>query len=85
MQLDGPSVSVGTRVFAAGNALDLGNETFRRQALIWYVLRTAIDRLQQEDSWFEMNRKITAIYPAHVISGTSYANGLTRMIYLHQG
>ena len=32
-----------------------------------------------------MNRKIAAIYPAHVITGTSYANGLTRMIYLHQG
>jgi len=84
-QLEGPSVSVGTRVFAAGNALDLGNATFRRQALIWYVLRTAIDRLEQEDPWFAMNRKIAAIYPAHVISGTSYANGLTRMIYLHQG
>ena len=85
VQLEGPTVQVGTRVFAAGAALDLGNETFRRQALIWYVLRTAIDRLEQEDSWFVMKSKMAAIYPAHVITGTSYTNGLTRMIYLHQG
>jgi hypothetical protein len=85
VQLEGPTVQVGTRVFAAGGALDLGNETFRRQALIWYVLRTAIDRLEQEDSWFAMKSKMAAIYPAHVITGTSYTNGLTRMIYLHQG
>ena len=65
-QLEGPAVSIGTRVFAAGGAQDLGNETFRRQALIWYVLRTAIDRLEAEDAWFAMNRKIAAIYPAHV-------------------
>ncbi len=84
-QLEGPAVSVGTRVFAAGGGYDLGNETFRRQALVWYVLRTVIDRLVQEDAWFAMKRKIAAIYPAHVVSGTSYANGLTRMIYLHQG
>jgi len=84
-QLEGPEVSIGTRVFAPGQAHDLGDETFRRQALIWYVLRTAIDRLEQEDPWFAMNRKVAAIYPAHVVSGTSYANGLTRMIYLHQG
>jgi hypothetical protein len=85
VQLAGPTVTVGTRVFKAGNALDLGNATYRRQALIWYVLRTAIDRLESEDDWFAMNGKIAAIYPAHVVTGTSYANGLTRMIYLHQG
>ena len=84
VQLDGPAVPVGTRVFAAGSGQDLGNETFRRQALIWYVLRTTIDRLEAEDPWFAMNGKIAAIYPAHAIGGTSYANGLTRMIYLHQ-
>jgi hypothetical protein len=32
-----------------------------------------------------MKRKIAAIYPAHAVGGTSYANGVTRMIYLHQG
>ncbi len=84
-QLEGPNVAVGTRRFASGGGWDLGNETFRRQALIWYVLRTTIDRLVAEDSWFAIGHKIAAIYPAHAIGGTSYANGLTRMIYLHQG
>ena len=46
-QLEGPAVPVGTRVFASGGALDLGNSTSRRQALIWYVLRTTIDRLER--------------------------------------
>ena len=84
-QLEGPSVSIGTRIFAAGGAHDLGNETFRRQALIWYVLRSAIDRLEREDAWFAMNRKIAAIYPAHLVGGAAYANGLTRMVYLNAG
>ena len=84
-QMEGPAVAIGTRTFGGGSAWDLGSETFRRQGLVWYVLRSAIDRLVAEDSWFAMKRKIAAIYPAHAIGGTSYANGLTRMIYLHQG
>jgi hypothetical protein len=83
-KLEGPAVSMGTRVFAAGGGEDLGNETFRRQALVWYVLRSAIDRLEAEDAWFALKGKVTAIYPAHVVTGASYANGLTRMIYLHK-
>ncbi len=70
-QREGPAVSVGTRVFASGQPLDLGNSTFRRQALIWYVLRTAIDRLEDEDSWFSVNREIKAIYPANTFLSTS--------------
>lgn len=38
-QLQGPAVPIGTCVFAAGGAEDLGSENFRRQALIWYVMR----------------------------------------------
>ena len=66
-QRDGPAVSVGTRVFASGQSLDLGNATFRRQALIWYVLRSAIDRLEAEDPWFGMQTEIRAIYPANSV------------------
>ena len=51
-QREGPAVSVGTRVFASGQSLELGDPIFRRQALIWYVLRAAIDRLEDEDPWF---------------------------------
>ena len=82
-QREGPAVPVGTRVFASGQSLDLGNATFRRQALIWYVLRSAIDRLEAEDPWFGMQTEIRAIYPANSVASTSY-NGSDRM-YLHQG
>jgi hypothetical protein len=84
-QREGPAVPVGTRVFAAGGSYDLGNETFRRQALIWYVLRMALDRLEAEDPWFALKGRFAAIYPAHPIGGTSYTNGLTRMLYLNAG
>ena len=49
------------------------------------MLRTAIDRLERRRPLVRDNGKIAAIYPAHAIGGTSYSNGLTRMIYLHQG
>jgi hypothetical protein len=83
-QREGPAVSVGTRVFASGQPLDLGNSTFRRQALIWYVLRAAIDRLEDEDPWFTLGSEIKAIYPANTITDTSY-NGVNGRILLHQG
>ncbi len=82
-QREGPAVSVGTRVFASGQPLDLGNATFRRQALIWYLLRSAIDRLEDEDPWFTIDTEIKAIYPANTITDTSF-NGSNK-IYLHQG
>ena len=74
-QLDGPSVSVGTRVVAAGGAEELGDVTFRRQALIWHVLRTAIDRLEAEDSWFGLGTKVVAVYPSRHIGGTHQTGG----------
>ena len=83
-QREGPAVSVGTRVFASGQPLDLGNPTFRRQALIWYVLRSAMDRLEDEDPWLSMNQEIKAIYPANTLTDESY-NGVNGRILLHQG
>lgn len=82
-QREGPAVSAGTRVFASGQPLDLGNPIFRRQALIWYVLRSAIDRLEDEDPWFTINSEVRAVYPANTITDTSF-NGSDK-IYLHQG
>jgi hypothetical protein len=70
-------------VFASGQPLDLGSSTFRRQALIWYLLRSVIDRLEDEDPWFTMNLEIKAIWPANTITDTSF-NGSDK-IYLHQG
>jgi hypothetical protein len=71
-QLEGPNVSVGTRVIAAGQSFDLGDATFRRAALVWYVLRSAIDRLEAEDGWFAIAPSVVAIYPADSITGASY-------------
>ena len=82
-QREGPAVSVGTRVFASGQSLDLGSPTFRRQALIWYVLRSAIDRLEDEDPWFSVKREIKAIYPANTFLSTSNSDYDT--IHIHQG
>jgi hypothetical protein len=83
-QLEGPAVSVGTRVVASGQSFELGDAIFRRQALIWYVLRSAIDRLEAEDPWFAITPKVVAVYPAHTVVQTSY-NGSNGKIYLHQG
>src|SRR5262249_29712772 len=71
-QREGPNVSVGTRVIAAGQSFDLGDATFRRAALVWYVLRSAIDRLEAEDGWFAIAPSVVAIYPADSITGASY-------------
>ena len=82
-QLDGPAVSVGTRVIASGQSFDLGDPIFRRSALVWYVLRSAIDRLNAEDAWFAITPEVKAIYPARGGFGTSW-NGSNGRIYLHR-
>ena len=84
VQLDGPAVSVGTRVIASGGSFDLGDAIFRRSAVVWYVLRSAIDRLEAEDAWFAITPEVKAIYPAHGGFGTSW-NGSEGRIYLHRG
>ncbi len=83
-QLEGPDVSIGTRVFAPGQPEDLGDALGRRRALIWYVLRTAIDRLENEDPWFSIGRKVVVVYPARSIVGTSYNDNGTGRIHLVQ-
>jgi hypothetical protein len=84
-QLSGPAVSVGTRVFASGQPLDLGDAANRRRALIWYVLRTVIDRLEDEDPWFATADKVVVVYPARSVIATSYVGYADAKIYLAQG
>ena len=83
-QREGPAVSVGTPVFASGQPLDLGNATFRRQALIWYLVRSAIDRLEAEDPWFAIETTVVPIYPSRSFTSTSF-NGSDGRIHLHLG
>ena len=60
-QVSGPGVPTGSRIFGGSTSFDLGDETYRRQALIWYA-RATLDRFVQEDPWFVLKGKYTAIY-----------------------
>lgn len=80
--LAGPTVDLGTRLVASGQPGDLGDTTFRRQALIWYVLRTTVDRLAAEDPWHRIGRPLTVLYPARGVGGASYQSG--QRLYLDQ-
>ena len=81
-QLSGPAVSVGTRVFASGQPEDLGDAMNRRRAVVWYTLRTALDRLKAEDPWLAIAGKVIAVYPARSVIGSTYNDG--QRIFLAQ-
>jgi len=83
-EVEGPSINIGTRSFVQGNSGELGSQQNVRQAISWYVMKTVINTLQATDSYFDFNGKIKVIYPANVVSGTSYANGVTRCAYIHK-
>lgn len=74
-ELAGPDGDLGTRLVASGEPGDLGDAIFRRQALIWYVLRTTIDRLAAEDPWHRIGRPLTVLYPARGVGGASCQSG----------
>ena len=81
-QRSGPAVDLGTRLVASGQPGELGGVTFRRQALIWYVLRTTIDRLTVDDPWNRLGDQLKVLYPAKSAVGTSY--GSWNRIYLDE-
>ena len=83
-KVDGPNVSVGTRTFIEGASGELGSRDNVRQAISWYLIKTVINTLQATDSYFDFDGKIRVIYPSNVVSGTSYANGVTRCAYIHK-
>ncbi len=82
-KLEGPRVNIGTRTFKAGAKDDLGDLERRRQAIAWYVCRTIMEALTAKDKWLGFQKKVTIVYPARVVSGIPYANGVTRMAYIH--
>ena len=55
-QVSGPGVRPAPNL-GGSTSFDLGDETYRRQALIWYVLRATLDRFVQEDPWFVLKGK----------------------------
>jgi hypothetical protein len=42
-----------------------------------------INTFQAKDSYFDFKDKVKVIYPANVVSGLCYANGVTRSVYMH--
>src|SRR4051812_39470512 len=81
-EVEGPTINIGTRSFASGASGELGVTNNIRQAIAWYACRTLINTLQAKDTYFDFKGKIKVIYPAHLITGTSYANGVTRCAYI---
>ena len=82
-EVEGPTINIGTRTFTAGASGELGIRDNIRQATVWYMCKKVINTMQATDSYFDFNGKIRIIYPANIVSGTPYANGITRCAYIH--
>lgn len=82
-EIEGPQINIGTRCFQSGAGGELGDRDNRRRAIAWYVEKTLIDALTKQDPYFAFKGKIKVIYPANVVSGLCYANGVTRSVYIH--
>lgn len=82
-EVEGPQINVGTRCFRSGASGELGDRDNRRRAIAWYMTKTLMSALAAEDSYFAFAGKIKVIYPANVVSGQCYANGVTRSVYIH--
>jgi hypothetical protein len=84
-EVEGPNIDVHTRCFTPGASGELGVLDNIRRAIAWYTCKTLIDRLKAEDPYFAFKGKIKVIYPAKVVSGIPYANGITRCAYIQSG
>jgi hypothetical protein len=82
-EVEGPQINIGTRCFGEGAGGELGDRDTRRRAIAWYVGKTLIKALSDHDPYFAFDGKIKVIYPANVVSGQCYANGVTRSVYIH--
>lgn len=82
-EVEGPTINIGTKTFAAGGGSELGDLENRRRAITWYVGKKLISTLRSKDSYFNFKDKIKVVYPANNVGGACYANGLTRSAYIH--
>ncbi len=78
-----PTINISRRVFRSVGGGDLGSQRPYRQATAWFVCTRIMDELVRRDAWFAFKKKITMVYPANVVSGVPYANGVTRCAYIH--
>ncbi len=81
---DGPKVNIGTKTFSEHAAGDLGKDDNVKRAHMFYWVKTGMDALKSHGGGIEFTNPINVAYPANVISGQSYANGVTRTAYIHR-
>jgi len=81
---DGPTVNIGTKTFSSGAPGDLGKSDNIKRAHMFYWVKTSMDALKSRGGGIQFTSPINVAYPANVISGTSYANGVTRTAYIHR-
>lgn len=81
---DGPKVNIGTKTFSSSANGDLGDADNIKRAHMFYWVKSAMDALKQRGGGIQFTNPINVAYPANVISGQSYANGVTRTAYIHR-
>jgi len=61
----GPDADFGDLVITESDGpFDMGRKRVYRQAVIWYVMRTAQDALEGQDPWLGFNKRLRVICPA---------------------
>lgn len=75
-----PRVDIGTCTFKRTN--DVHADDHYKRAATWYLCKTVINALVARDPAFAFKDRVTIVYPAKAING-SYANGLTRSVYIN--
>ena len=81
---DGPTVNIGTKTFTSSAKGDLGVSDNIKRAHMFYWVKTVMDALKNKGGGIQFTKAVNVAYPANVISGQSYANGVTRTVYIHR-
>lgn len=81
---DGPKVDIGTKTFSSGATDDLSKSDNIKRAHMFYWVKRTMDALKSRGGGIQFNSPINVAYPANVVSGQSYANGVTRTVYIHR-
>jgi len=76
-------INIGTKTFEKSKSGDLGGVENYRIATAWYACKTVMSRLKSENSWFAFKKRIKIVYPAALLTKSSYANELTRSAYIN--
>ena len=79
------TLDLGSRKFSLtsyGALRDWGNI---QRATFWYTLKTVMDRMKSENSWFAFDRTVRVRYPAWTTNGKSWADGISSTAYIATG